>query len=119
MPRPLSGFVGWTPSSVLRLRTDEGVHPTILFLGRFLVCALPNLSSTTARRITRSLASALNDANRLHASDLLRQARFVDDVDNEVHVLVGIGLFFGEASPALSPCDDPSAEQFFVDATAF
>ncbi|HLQ45778.1 MAG TPA: DUF4915 domain-containing protein [Planctomycetaceae bacterium] len=34
-PRTTSCFVGWTPSSVLRFWTDEGVHPTVLFLDRF------------------------------------------------------------------------------------
>ena len=38
--------------------------------------------------------------NRLHPGDLPREVGVVDDFDHFVHVLVGVGLFFGKAAPA-------------------
>lgn len=37
-----------------------------------------------------------DDADRTEAGDLFGQAGFVHDIDDEVDVLVGLGLFFGE-----------------------
>ena len=67
----------------------------------------------------RAELSTFHDAEGTHAGNFFRDACSVYDVDNLVDVFVSVGLFFGEASPALGFGDDASRCQFAIDASPF
>ena len=64
-------------------------------------------SRSEPRHLLRHRSSALDHPNGTHARDLLREPRFVHNVDDQVHVLVGSWLFFCQSLPATREGDDP------------
>ena len=63
-------------------------------------------------------ALPFDDADGSQTCDLVRQACSVDHVDDEVHILVGVGLFFIQSFAAACPRENAVAPQFAVDLPA-
>ncbi len=57
-----------------------------------------------------------NHADGAHSGNLPREARFVNDIDDVVDVLVGFRLLLGEAHAATRHRDDATRFEFLVDA---
>src|SRR5262249_39431252 len=69
-------------------------------------------------RPTAPRCSALDDADRAHAGDLLAEAGAVHHIDHLIDVLVRLGLLLRQPLAALSAGDDPARLQLLVDPPA-
>ena len=62
-----------------------------------------------------SFLLAFDDANRAKSGYAVADRGGVEDIDDLVDVLVGVGLFLFEAGPPTSAGDDAPIGEFFLD----